>query len=158
MEFDDEDAIEAKLEASEKRWRLWLLQQLDNLADASVAIIRGSVPVFSSYTLRHVDRSAVMWRPGGAGGGGHYEAVAGIKRGDSKHPLYAEFGTGLYGMLGWYIVPNVAPYMVFRSSYTGRLIRKKSVRGQQPQRYFYQSWRSLLMYAEGRTLATRLPL
>src|SRR4051794_46914 len=63
--------------------------------------LRVYVHIQSGYTLKHVDADTTPhWHPGGrtAGlpGGGEWEAVAGIRRGLSSHPLYANFGTGIY--------------------------------------------------------------
>jgi hypothetical protein len=158
IDLEDEGEIFARIERVEEGQRRRARQMLDNLADFAVFVLRANVPVRTSYLLRHVARTPVVWRPGGAGGGGEWEVVAGVKRGLSRHPLYVEFGTGLYGAVGWYIVPNRAPFMVFRSSITRRIIRATRVRGQRPQRYFYRSWRELEIYARGRVLASAMDI
>lgn len=63
--------------------------------------LRVYVHVQSGYTIRHIDAdTSPRWHPGGRTGGipggGEWEAVAGIRRGLSQHPLYANFGTGIY--------------------------------------------------------------
>jgi hypothetical protein len=62
--------------------------------------LRIYVPVSTAYTLRHTDASGAHWRPGGAGGGGEWEAVTGVKAGSSRHPIYAMSGTGIYAGRG----------------------------------------------------------
>lgn len=156
MDFPDEERIIRQFDARLNRLRRRTRDIVDDLADFGVVTLRGTVPVGSKYLLRHVDRTPARWQPGGGGGGGAWVAVFGVKTGSSRHPLYVEFGTGLYGALGWYIVPNVAPYLVFRSSYTGRLVRKRFVRGQKAQRYFYSTWLDLQVYARTRLLTAAI--
>jgi hypothetical protein len=127
---------------------------LDDLSEAGLRILRHNVPHYSGYTLRHTDRSPQVWQPGGTGGGGQWVQTFGVKSGDSRHPLYAEFGTGLYGAVGWYIVPITAQYLVFYGTRAKRLLYKLAVKGQKPQRYFYTSWHEFLVYARARVLGS----
>ena len=55
-----------------------------------------SVPQYNNYIMNQIDRDGPTWMPGGAGGGGEWKAIVGIKEGGSQHPLYVEFGTGIY--------------------------------------------------------------
>jgi hypothetical protein len=152
-EFEGEDKIMLALEHHERRGNEFVKQMLNNLADFGHHVLQSHVPRHSTYLLRHVDKEPARWRPGGAGGGGSYEAVVGIKRGTSKHPLYVEFGTGLYGGVGWYILPRTHPYMTFYSTRYHRWIRAKYTKGQRPQHYMYATWREMLIYARGRAMA-----
>lgn len=156
--FDDEEEIIMKIEREGERQRKRVKALLDNLAEIGVLIVRGNVPVYSTYTLRHVDKTAVRWHPGGAGGGGQWEATVGIKAGTSMHPLYAEGGTGIYGRFRRVIRPLSATYMYFYGTQAGRLLRRKTVKGQRGQRYFLESWREMKLYSmqavrtEGRSI------
>lgn len=152
IEFENEAEIEAALDAYELRTRNWLRRTLDELSDAGLRILRMNVPTHSRYLLRHTDKTAVAWRPGGGGGGGSWEQTMGVKRGTSRHPLYVEFGTGLYGRLGWWITPITAPYMVFYGTRARKVLYKRAVRGQKPQRYFFQTWQEMQVYARARIL------
>jgi hypothetical protein len=154
IQFENEDEILARLDEKIDSERRRIRSLLDEISKAGMNIIRANTPIYSSYTLRHVDRTAVTWSPGGEGGGGSYQQTVGIKSGTSRHPLYAEFGTGLYGAVGWYIVPLRAQYMTFYGSRARRILHKKSVKGQKPQHYFYQSWHELLVYAQARVLGS----
>ena len=111
IDFEDEDDILHHIDIIEVKSRLMLKRILDEITSFGYHVLQSHVPRHTSYLLRHVDREQPRWRPGGAGGGGEYESVVGVKRGTSKHPFYVEFGTGLYGAVGWFIVPNFAQYM-----------------------------------------------
>jgi len=149
---ENEEDILLGMKRVEAQSRIATKRLLDNLADFGYHVLQSSVPRHTSYLLRHVARSDVTWRPGGAGGGGSWEAVIGVKRGESKHPLYVEFGTGIYGAVGWFIVPVRAQYMTFYSTRFHRVINVTHTRGQRPQRYLYHTWRELLVYARGRMM------
>lgn len=156
LDLEGEDELILALERAEAGQKQRVQSLLDNLADFGRFTLIQNSPIFTSYLIHHVGRSLVVWRPGGAGGGGEYEVVFGVKAGSSKHPLYVEFGTGLYGAVGWWIVPLKAQYMVFYSQKLRRKIRTKKVRGQKPQRYFYTTWREMQIYAAGKVLALDL--
>lgn len=156
IELEDDDDVIHKLDFAAERFRNRAKELLDNIAEFGVHVLDANVPVHSSYLLRHVGRSPVAWRPGGAGGGGEWQAVVGIRAGSSRHPLYVERGTGIYGVVGFYILPGQRPYMVFYSSIYGHLIRVKQVRGQRPKRYFYTSWREVQIYAGARLRAINI--
>lgn len=156
MDLEGEDELMLAFERADEKRQRWARRMLDNLADFGVHVLQGNVPVHSTYLLRHVARSTVTWHPGGTGGGGEYGAVMGVKAGSSRHPLYVEFGTGLYGAVGWYIVPLRAQFMVFYSSLAGKKIAVSKTRGQRPQRYFYTMWREMQIYAAGRIMSTDL--
>lgn len=149
---ENEDDIILGMTRIEEQSRLSVRRILDNIADFGYHILQTSVPRHHDYLLRHVARSQATWHPGGAGGGGTWQTTIGIKRGESKHPLYVEFGTGIYGAVGWFIVPIRAQYMTFYSTKYHHWIRVKSTKGQRPQRYMYHTWRELLVYARGRMM------
>lgn len=154
--FEDEHDILLGLEREQKKAANEARQMLDNIAAFGLRVLESNISVSSGYTLLHASRSDVKWRPGGAGGGGEWEAVVGITRGSSRHPIYVELGTGIYGLVGWYITPQRAPFLVFRSTITGRLLRKRAVLGQKPQRFLYRTWREVQIYAAGRVLASAM--
>lgn len=132
-----------------------LRDMLDNFSELGRALVAHNAPVFHGMLREHVDRTPVTWRPGGAGGGGYYEAAFGVKRGYgiSRYPLYVEFGTGIYGPRRNYIYPARASHMVFYSHRYHRVIRTRHTRGQRPQRFFYLSWREFGVYAQARVLS-----
>jgi hypothetical protein len=155
-DFEGEDKFMLGLERAERGGHRMAKSMINNLVDFGYHVLQAHVPRHSTYLLRHVSKQSATWRPGGAGGGGSYEGVVGIKRGQSRHPFYVEFGTGLYGAVGWYIVPRVMPYMTFYSTLYHRRIRAKKIRGQRPQHYMYATWREMLVYARGRALAENI--
>lgn len=113
-----------------------------------------TVPVHDEYLLRHVQREPPTWLPGGAGGGGEWESIVGIKGGRSFHPWYVEFGTGIYAGRGM-IYPRITRALRLEKQSPeldskGRVTRYKFrrwVRGQEGQHYFYETWRALTIYA-----------
>lgn len=76
-----------------------LLEMIENLSVDAEAAIHGWAPDSQSgYIHEHIGRSGVIYRPGGAGGGGTYERIVGVRRGTSRHPLYVHNGTAnIYG-------------------------------------------------------------
>lgn len=155
IRIEDEHDIQAKLTAVEERANRQLRNLLDNFSELGRAIVAHNVPVRERIMQEHVDRTRATWRPGGAGGGGHYEAVYGVKRivGSPPYPLYVEFGTGLYGPHRHYIYPRRSAYMSFYSRRYNRRIRITRGRGQRAQRFFYISWREFQVYAAARLLS-----
>lgn len=100
----------------------------------------GSEDVFIGYdTLEsRIDWTRAVWHPGGAGGGGFYEAKAGVRRSPRfPNPLqdpatYVVEGTGLFGPFHRVITPRAGNFMVFK--YKGRWVITDQVKGQEPQR------------------------
>lgn len=154
IKIEDEHDIQAKLTAFEERQNRQLRNLLDNFSELGRAIVAHNVPVHSRIMQEHVDRTRAIWRPGGAGGGGYYEAAYGVKRiaGSPPYPLYVEFGTGLYGSRRQYIYPKKSWAMSFYSYRYGRWINVRRTRGQVAQRFFYISWREFQVYAAARLL------
>lgn len=150
--IENEKEILAGFDKEQAKARRHLHDLLDDISKAGVRLLRYHVPTYSRYLIRHVDRSPETWSPGGIGGGGSWDRIVGIKAGSSRHPLYVEFGTGIYGLVGWYILPLKAQFMVFYGSKAKRILRKRAIRGQQPQRYFYTTWLELNVYAHARII------
>jgi hypothetical protein len=133
FEVEGEDEAILHLEIANELLRKRSKDFLEELSKDGMAFLYANVPDYTSYTQRHVDRSDVHWKPGGAGGGGEYESVVGVKRGTSDHPLYANRGTGVYG-----------PFIV---------IGVREVRGQRAQHFLYTTFRELQVWAEARLLS-----
>lgn len=142
--------------------RRQLKNLIDNVADFGLHALEGNVPSYSTYTLRHTDRSDIRWNPGGAGGGGEYEVIVGIKAGTSKHPIYVKSGTGIYGFkripygalkprtsAGGTVSPGL---MFFYSQRYGHVISVRSVKGQKPQDFLYTTYREMQVYTGARLL------
>jgi hypothetical protein len=152
---EDEGDILRRFDRTVNLQRLRMREFLDELADTGVQLLNITAPDFSSYTRRHIDREPVRYTL--APTGGVWETTVGIKRGTSIHPLYAEFGTGIYATPPrGYITPRRAEYLSFYSFLYNRRIRVKQVKGQRPQRYFYRAWVDLNYYARLRASAIKL--
>lgn len=136
---------------------------IDELAKFTENMLTIMVPTYSLYLFRHIDRSGPMWMPGGAGGGGEWKAIVGIKDGPSRHPEYVEFGTGIYGNKGDFIWASGVKgltgkrqkVMTFEKHGEPRRFRYW-VKGQKPQRYMYLTWGVLNALAREKITETRL--
>jgi hypothetical protein len=128
---------------------------LDELAKDGVTFLAKNVPqntLYSSgYTLRHIARTDVGWKPGGAGGGGEYEVTVGIKAGESYHPVYVNRGTGEFGpFIKQPYTSHSGKLMWFFGTHAGRRIGVESVRGQRAQHFLYTTFRELQVFAQAR--------
>lgn len=125
---------------------------LEELAKDGVSFLMKNVPDYTSYTLRHIDRTDVGWKPGGAGGGGEYQVTVGIKAGTSYHPVYANRGTGIFGpyIKQPYTAKNPTGKMWFYSHIYGRVIGVRSVKGQRAQHFLYTTFREVQVFAQAR--------
>jgi hypothetical protein len=154
--IEDERDILLALKRQEDKKRRMARDLVDDLGKFGLETLKYNAPSDSRYILRHADKSQAKFKPGGLGGGGEYEIIVGIKSGESKHPLYVEFGTGIYGITGKYISPITAISMTWFSKLYGRSISKKTVKGQRPQRYFYETWKEVEVYARMQLLGNKL--
>jgi hypothetical protein len=157
FEVKGEEKIILALERQEVQQQANLRELVDDLATFSAFWLISHVPVYDSYLMRHIDRDGPQWFPGGAGGGGEWKAVVGIKDGRSRHPEYVEFGTGIYAGKGR-VYPVTKSALAFRKRGEGggKQIVRAWTRGQRPQQYFYITWRSLNAYAAAKVAAKRL--
>jgi hypothetical protein len=146
------EEAEARLFALEQRVRRYPRQIADELADESVALIRQNAPRREGYIFRHTDRSPVLFEPGGAGGGGAYAATAGVKSGDSRHPLYVHQGTGFYGAVGWWIVPRIAKKMRIPAGRGFPTIFTSKTRGQRANPFVQRAYTQVKFSAQSRLL------
>lgn len=141
-----EDHIaKAKLRGSADREKEWSQKVVTDAARQGAQVMRFLVPkgtsdMFIGYdTLEsRIDSSDAAWHPGGPGGGGTWEARAGVRR-SPRHPdpmedpaAYVYEGTGLFGPFRRLIVPRSGNFMAFKLN--GRMVFTKFVKGQEPQR------------------------
>lgn len=163
IDIEGEDKIQLALKAQGARQEAGLRELVDELSAAAEMTLVGLAPRSSNYILEHIGREGPVWMPGGAGGGGEWKAIVGIKEGTSKHPLYVDQGTGIYAGQGliWatqgpgYLTGKYAPVMTFQKEGEPRRFRYWT-RGQRGQRYFYMTWRVLNALAHARILAKKL--
>ena len=147
IEVHNEDRIRHQIEQMEERNAKWARELIEDLAKVGHSTLTLMVPTKSLYLFRHIDRDGPMWMPGGPGGGGEWKAIVGVKEGSSRHPLYVEFGTGIYGDRGSLIwatgvkglTGRYQKVMTFEKRGEGRKFRYW-IRGQRPQRYMYYTW------------------
>lgn len=147
VEFEDEHDVITGLWREEQHKRRLAKELVEDIGDFGLKMLEYNVPQYSSYLLRHTEKSESTFRPGGEGGGGAYEVIFGIKAGTSRHPIYVEQGTGIYGPRNEVIKARTASRMVFYSTLYNRVISRKTVKGQRPQRYFYETWKEVEVYA-----------
>jgi hypothetical protein len=148
VEVENLDEIDRVFARIESRSKAKALELLEGMATYSLFWLRIYAPEREGYILRHIDKSSRRWRPGGAGGGGEYEIVTGVKRGDSQHPLYVDQGTGIYGGFHRPITSTGNHPMVFFSR--GRWWRLWQTKGQRPQHFLYRAFVQTRLYATGR--------
>lgn len=157
IELEGEEKIMLALERQEERVRGEARELVDDLSKFAAFWLISHVPTYTTYIMQHIDRDGPTWFPGGAGGGGEWKAIVGIKDGRSRHPEYVEFGTGIYAGKGL-IYPRTKEALAFRKGGEGggKQIVRSFTHGQMPQQYFYITWRSLNAYAAARIAATRV--
>lgn len=169
ISIEGEEKILVALETAQRRSRERLRGLVAGAANYASHWLRIYAPVYTGYTLRHIDQTSARWVPGGAGGSGSWEAVAGVKRGTSKHPLYAALGTGIYVGRGVITAkgekrPSLSELEQpdFEWNGVGRLLtfQKRGeprrwvhwVRGQRPKPFLYQTYQQTRLYLHARTL------
>jgi hypothetical protein len=154
IEVENEDQAILTLDAHHFAAQRRAKDLLEALTGDGARLLEENVPTYTSYTLRHVDRTSVEWHPGGAGGGGEYESTVGIKRGTSYHPVYVNQGTGVYGpyIQQPYAAGNPSGRMWFYSVKYGRVIGVESVKGQRAQHFLYITFQELQAVAAARVL------
>jgi hypothetical protein len=157
FKFEDESNIRLKIRRYERAQKQRAQNLLEDIGEHAKRHLQAVAPRDQGYLYRHIDRSAIQFYPGGAGGGGEYRTTVGIKRGTSKHPFYVEQGTGIYGDKGAMITPISHSHMTFYGEGAGRILHKKTVKGQKAQRFFYSTWNEVQGYAAGRMLAQLRP-
>lgn len=160
IEVDAEDAKDG-LERAYARAFGGARNLVEHLSERAEILLSAEVPIFSTYTHQHIDHDAqASWKPGGLGGGGEWESTAGVRAGSSRHPIYANIGSGIYGKYRRPIessrveMTRMGPEparQYFYSFRYGRVIGVRSVQGQRPQRFLYKAFVQLQAYA-----ATRL--
>jgi len=161
IEIEGEEKIILALERMEDRQRQELREIVDEFSKFSAFWLIAHVPTYDTYLMNHIDRDGPVWMPGGAGGGGTWQAVVGIKEGRSRHPLYVEQGTGIYAGKGLIWASGVKgltgryqKVMTFQKHGEPRKFRSWT-RGQPPQQYFYGTWRALNAFAMAKMAARR---
>lgn len=135
----------AKLRGDADRAKDWAQRTVNKAAREGARVMRFLAPkgedsMFIGYdTLEsRIDSSPAKWHPGGPGGGGNWEARAGVRRSPRyPNPLedpatYIYEGTGLFGPFKRLIVPRAGNFLAFM--WKGRMHFTKFVKGQEPQR------------------------
>jgi hypothetical protein len=104
FDYDHQELIrlEAGIRATGERSKEELERAITRAARAAEAIILAEGPRDSGELLSHVEIrfGNVIYAPGGAGGGGQYEAVVSIDDDDVPHLRFVYEGTGIFGPAG----------------------------------------------------------
>jgi hypothetical protein len=150
VEIEDEDNVILGIDIQHAIMQVRAKHLLEELAKDGVTFLEKNVPNYTSYTLRHVDRTSVDESLGASGL--EYEATVGIKAGTSYHPVYANQGTGIFGpyIKQPYVAHNPSGKMWFYSHIYGRVIGLRSVKGQRAQHFLYTTFRELQVFAAAR--------
>lgn len=153
IEIEKEHEVIRYLDAVHDRAKRWARGLVAGMANYTLYWIEFYAPEGETrYLLRHADATGVRFHPGGAGGGGEYVAVAGVKRGDSNHPLYVDQGTGIYSYTGQVIMPRRSRVMAFEKG-GEETVFTRHVKGQKPQHYMYRSYLQTKLYAQARIMS-----
>jgi hypothetical protein len=157
IELEGEEKIHLALVQQEHRQQGVLREMIKELGDVAALTLIASVPQYNNYIMNQIGRDGPTWMPGGAGGGGEWKSIVGVKEGRSQHPIYVEFGTGIYAG-GSLIFPRVKKALAFkkRGEEQGRFIVRYWVSGQRGQHYFYRTWEIVNAVARARVLARNL--
>lgn len=101
----------------------------------------------TAYIQSHIARTRLYWHPGGSGGGGSWEVTAGVREGSSRHPLWVEAGTGIYGDHRRPITPRTKSAMVFSTPGRAGRVYAERTRGQRAQPYVKAAYNQAKVYA-----------
>jgi hypothetical protein len=117
FDYDHQELIrlEAGIRATGERSKEELERAITRAARAAEAIILAEGPRDSGELLSHVEIrfGNVIYAPGGAGGGGQYEAVVSIDDDDVPHLRFVYEGTGIFGPAGGNIEAAQGNVMAF---------------------------------------------
>lgn len=165
IKVENEHDVIRSLERVEEHNHRKARELVDELSKFTENMLTIMVPTYNLYLFRHIGRDGPVWMPGGAGGGGEWKAIVGIKQGESLHPLYVEFGTGIYrqgsrGRLIWAdgvkgLTGRYQKVMTFEKRGEPRRFRYWT-KGQPAQRYMYLTWGVLRALASEKIHETRL--
>ena len=162
IDIENEGHIIRALERVEERNERKARELIDELSKFTEDMLTIMVPTYNLYLMRHIGRDGPTWFPGGSGGGGEWKSIVGIKEGESRHPLYVEFGTGIYAGRGLIWADGVKgltgkyqKVMTFEKRGEGRKFRYW-ISGQKPQRYMYLTWGILNALARERIAERRV--
>lgn len=145
FELNGAEMIDLRLMRMEEAGAVKLRGILEGMANYSVHWMRIYAPSFSGYLRRHISTSQARLTSTGM-----WEVSAGVRRGDSRHPLYVEGGTGLYGFRRDTIKPLRAKFMVWYRG--GRWHRARETKGQHAQPFVYMAYQQTKLYAHARML------
>ena len=158
IEIEGEEKLFLALKRVEEKNQRMARDLVEDMTQVGAFWLIAFVPQYSSYIMNHIDRSGPTWFPGGPGGGGEWRGIVGIKAGASKHPLYVEFGTGVYAGKGKIYPRKPGGVLAFRKQgeEEGKAIFRKWIWGQPGQHYFYQTWRVLQAHMAARLARERM--
>lgn len=106
------DAVKFRIQAVGENVRQEIVDALNDATEYGVSIMRAEVPYKSGDLSRSIRVSGVNYSPGGAGGGGYYEASIEIGEGIPYLAAVVE-GSGRRGPKGVDIFPAKGNVMVF---------------------------------------------
>lgn len=181
VDIEGTRAIIRVLAHTDQRRREWLKILTLDLGRHAMMMMRVYAPSGqSNYLHSHINMSGIVYRPGGAGGGGSYEVIAGVRRGTSEHPIYVHQGTknpegqtihgalvggtgdlqgriyakgaGAFGRATSFTHAQRKPVLTFQKRGEPRRFRAW-VSGQRPQPFAYFAFGHTAVYAKGRIRA-----
>lgn len=172
VEWQGDETLLIELERTEFNLFLAKRRIPARLAAYAKANIQLEAPGGSTSGIYHAtDSTGSFFHPGGAGGGGNWEAQAGVKtvpsiHGPSLYPLYVHEGTANKGR--GFIYPrddrlpasvtatrqprrmNTEERAALAFMYRGEKIFRSRIEGQKPNPYVQRAFRRTLVYARTR--------
>ena len=131
--------FEVRFKALGEDYRESLRQVVGHAANEAGTYMAQHVPYHSGKMYQAINVSEPKFRPGGAGGGGYYEAHVSVDRSIAPHAEYVIEGTGLYDRNAPTngIYPSNGTVLAFQKDGEGTVFTAWTT-GQRPQREWFE--------------------
>jgi hypothetical protein len=131
--------FDIRMRAEGEEWRETILTALDRASHAAGLYMGDHAPYESGQLFRAINVGPVVYRPGGAGGGGFYEVNVGVDASQAPHAIYVIEGTGIHHSGGsrGNIRPTRGNFMAINKMGEG-IVYRQSAEGQLPQTEWFE--------------------
>jgi hypothetical protein len=130
--------FDVRLRAINKEYRDQIISAVEKASQEAGAYMASHVPQHSGKLFRAINVEPVRYHPGGAGGGGFYEANVGVDETQAPHAIFVIEGTGIYHREGsrGNIRPASGNVMAFVDA--GKEVFAAYTKGQEPQSAWFE--------------------
>lgn len=145
MEFEiREEGIDAAIRfRAVKDFKDDIIATMERAAHEAGTYMATHAPYHSGALYRSINVGPIVYRPGGAGGGGFYEIEVGVNEEMAPHARYVIEGTGIYGESPTNgIFPTNRKFMAF-DKMGEETVFTRWTRGQRPQREWFEDAQEL---------------